>query len=156
MNKKYVVRLSDEERECCDATIDKLVGKSQKARRARILRQVDADGPNWTDRQVAAAFRCRMRTVENTRRNCVLEGFEQALQGRQRSAPAVPKLLDGQQEAQLIALRLGAPPEGYSSWSLRLLARPVVELGIVSSISHATARQTLKKTGLQATRSRTG
>jgi hypothetical protein len=147
MNKKYVVRLSDEERECCDATIDKLVGKSQKARRARILRQVDADGPNWTDRQVAAAFRCRMRTVENTRRNCVLEGFEQALQGRQRSAPAVPKLLDGQQEAQLIALRLGAPPEGYSSWSLRLLARPVVELGIVSSISHETARQTLWSRG---------
>ena len=143
--KKYVVRLTDEERKCCDATIDQLVGSSQKARRARILRQVDVDGPNWTDRQVAAAFHCRIRTVENTRRRCVLEGFEQALQGRQRSAPAVPKLLDGQQEAQLIALRLGEPPAGYGKWSLRLLARQVVELGIVDSISHETARQTLKK-----------
>ena len=150
--KKYVVRLTDEERKCCDATVDKLAGSSQKARRARILRQVDADGTNWTDRQVAAAFRCRIRTVENTRRRCVLEGFEQALEGRQRSAPPVPKLLDGEQEAQLIALRLGPPPEGYASWSLRLLARRVVELGMVDSISHETARQTLKKTALRATR----
>ena len=118
--------------------MDKLAGSSQKARRARILRQVDADGPNWTDRQVAVAFRCRIRTVENTRRRCVLEGFEQALEGRQ--------------EAQLIALRLGPPPEGYASWSLRLLARRVVELGMVDSISHETARQTLKKTALRATR----
>ena len=154
--KKYVVRLTDEERKCCDATIDRLVGSSQKARRARILRQVDVDGPNWTDRQVAAAFHCRIRTVENTRRRCVLEGFERALQGCQRSAPPVPKLLDGRQEAQLIAVRLGPPPEGYGNWSLRLLARQVVELGIVDSISHETARQTLKKTGLPGTSCSTG
>ena len=154
--KKYVVRLTDEERERCDATIDKLQGSSQKARRARILRQVDADGPNWTDRQVATAFRCRVRTVENTRRRCVLEGFERALEGQQRSTPPVPKLLDGEQEAQLIALRLGPPPAGYGSWSLRLLARQVVELDIVASISHETARQTLKKTGSRATKWSTG
>ena len=147
MKKKYIVRLTDEERKLCDETVDKLVGSSQKARRARILRQVDANGPNWTDRAVAEAFRCRVRTVENTRRRCVLEGFAKALQGQPRTASAVSKLLDGEQEAQLIALRLGPPPEGYGNWSLRLLAQQVVALGIADSISHETARQTLKKTG---------
>ena len=85
--KKYVVRLTDEERKICDSTVDRLKGSSQKARRARILLQVDADGPGWTDRQVADAFRCRVKTVENVRRRCVLEGFELALCGRQRSSP---------------------------------------------------------------------
>ena len=144
---KYIVRLTDEERKLCDETVDMLVGSNQKACRARTLRQVDANGPNWTDRQVAEAFHCRVRTVENTRRRCVLEGFTKALQGQPRPASAVSKLLDGEQEAQLIALRLGPPPEGYGNWSLRLLAQQVVALGIADSISHETARQTLKKTG---------
>ena len=122
MNKKYIVRLTDEERELCDATIRKLKGSSQKARRARILRQVDANGPNWTDQQVAQAFHCSRGTVENVRRRYVLEGFQMALNGRKRAEPPVPKLLNGEQEAQIIALRLGPPPEGYGSWSLRLLA----------------------------------
>ena len=148
--KKYIVRLSDEERKICEETIDRLAGSSQKARRARILLQVDADGAAWTDRQVADAYRCRVKTVENTRRRCVLEGFELALCGRQRSHPPVPQLLNGEQEAQVIALRLGSPPPGCGSWSLRLLARQVVELGIVPSISHETVRQTLKKTALRA------
>ena len=147
--KKYVVRLTDEERKICKDTIDRLTGSSQKARRARILLQVDADGPAWVDRRVAEAFRCRVKTVENVRRRCVLEGFQLALCGKQRSGPPVPKLLDGEQEAQLIALRLGPPPPGCGSWSLRLLARQVVELGMVASISHETVRQTLKKTVLR-------
>ena len=97
--KKYIVRLTYEERKCCETIIDNLAGSSQKARRARILRQVDADGPNWTARQ----------------------------------------------EAQLIALRLGPPPAGCANWSLRLLARRVMVLGIVTSISHETARHTLNR-----------
>ena len=115
--RKYIVRLTDEERKLCDETIDKLVGSSQKARRARILRQVDVAGPGWTDRQMAEAYRCRVRTVENTWRRCVLEGFEQALHGCQRTTAPVPKLLDGEPEARLIALRLGPQPEGYGNWS---------------------------------------
>ncbi len=150
MHKKYIVRLTEEERRTCDATVDKLKGSSQKARRARILRQVDVDGPGWTDRQVAEAYRCRTRTVENVRRRCVLEGFEMALNGKQRSSPPVPKLLNGEQEAQWIALRLGPPPPGYGNWSLRLLARHVVELGISDSISHETARRTLRKRVLES------
>ena len=152
MKKKYIVRLTDEKRQICDDTIDKLKGSSQKARRARILRQVDADGPNWTDRQVAEAYRCRTRTVEKIRRRYVLEGFPLALDGRQRVAALVPNLLDGKPEARLITMRLGPPPEGYGNWSLRLLARQVVELGLVDSISHETVGRTLKKTASRGAR----
>ncbi len=151
---KCLVRLTDDERKLCDETIDKLVGSSQTARRARVLRQVAADGPGWTDRQVAAA--CRVETVENTRRRCVLEGCKQALHGQQRTAAPVPKLLDGEQEAQLIALRLGPPPEGCGNWSLRLLAQQVVALGIADSISQEAARKTLKKTAPVAATFSTG
>ena len=118
-------------------------------RRAQILLKADADGPGWTDRQIADAFSsfsCRTKTVENIRQRCVLEGFEQALERKRRESPPVEKLLDGEQESQVIALRLGPPPKGYANWSLRLLARRVVELGVVESISHETIRRTLKKT----------
>ena len=92
-------------------------------------------------------FRAAPRTVENVRQRCVLEGFERALERKRRESPPVPKLLDGEQEARIIALRLGPAPKGYANWSLRLLARRVVELAIVESISHETIRRTLKKTG---------
>ena len=143
--KKYIVRLTDEERKTCEGSIGKLKGSSQKAGRARVLLQVDVDGPGWTDRQVAEAFHCRVQTVEDVRRRCVLEGFELALAGQRRASPPVPKLLDGTQEAQVIALRLSPPSPGYGNWSLRLLARRVVKLGIVASISHETVRQTFRK-----------
>ena len=73
--------------------------------------------------------------------------FERALERRRRAFPPVPKLLDGEQEAHIIALRTGPPPKGYAHWSLRLLASRVVELEIVESVSHETIRRTLKKTG---------
>ncbi len=146
MQKKYIVRLTEEERQLCQEAIDKLSGRSQKARRARILLQVDVDGPGWPDRQVAEAYRCRTNTVENIRKRCVLEGFEVALNGRQRDPSSYPpKRLDGQQEARVIALRLGPPPAGHAQWSLRLLANQVVELGICETISHETVHRTLKR-----------
>ncbi len=83
--KKYIVRLSAAERKVCAEVIRKLSGRSEKARRARILLQVDAEGPGWTDRPIAEAFGCRLRTVENVRKRCVLEGFEVALHGRART-----------------------------------------------------------------------
>lgn len=142
--KKYIVRLTAEEREVCQQTVRKLSGSSEKVRRAQVLLKADADGPAWTDQQIADAFSCRTKTVENIRQRCVLEGFEQALERKRRESPPVPKLLDGEQEAQIIALRLGSPPKGYANWSLRLLARRVVELAIVESISHETIRRMLK------------
>ena len=75
MRKKCVVRLSDEEHRICDETVDKPKGGSQRARRARILRQRDVDGSSWSVRQVAETYRSRVRTDENVRRRCVLEGF---------------------------------------------------------------------------------
>ena len=85
--------------------------------------------------------------VEKLRERFVTEGFEQTLHGKPREKPATEKVLSGKQEAQVIALRLGPPPKGYANWALRLLARKVVELEIVESISHETVRRTLKKTG---------
>ena len=146
MNKKYVVRLSDAERRVCDDVIQKSKGKSQKARRARILLKADADGPAWTDDKISEAFGCRVQTVENVRRRFVTESFELALKGQKRETPPTRPLLDGEAEAKVIALRLGKPPAGYGRWTLRLLAEQVVELEIVASISHETIRTTLKKT----------
>ena len=85
-------------------------------------------------------------TVESLRQRLVEQGFDNALNGMKRENPPTPKLLDGKQEAQVIAMRLGSPPKGYANWSLRLLARKVVELEIVESISRETVRRTLKKT----------
>ncbi|MEM6406116.1 MAG: helix-turn-helix domain-containing protein [Pseudomonadota bacterium] len=147
MQKKYIVRLTEEERKILDDVIKRLKGSSQKVLRAQILRQADADGPGWTDQLIAEAYHCRTQTVEKIRQRFVQQGFEETLHRKQRATPPVAKLLDGEQEAQVIATRLGPPPSGYANWSLRLLARRVVELGIVEHISRETIRQTLKKTG---------
>jgi transposase len=146
MPKKYIVRLSESEREQLRLVVKKLKGSSQKVRRAQILLKADAPGANWTDERIADAFGCRTKTVENIRKRLVEQGFEVALNGTKRQSAPTPKKLDGEQEAQVIAMRLGKAPKGYANWSLRLLARKVVELGIVESLSHETVRQTLKKT----------
>jgi hypothetical protein len=146
MQKKYVVRLTDQERSELQVVIKKLKGTSQKVRRAQILLKADADGPKWTDERIADAFSCRTRTVEKIRQRLVERGFDETLNGGQRPRPPVEKLLNGEQEARIIAMRLGPPPKGYAHWTLRLLARKVVELEIVESVSHETVRRTLKKT----------
>lgn len=146
MEKRYIVRLSAEEREVLRQVVKKLKGTSEKVRRAQVLLKADANGPNWTDKRIAEAFSCRTKTVENIRRRLVTEGFDVALNRKQRKTPPRQKVLDGEQEAKVIALRLGKPPEGFANWSLRLLADQVVELGIVDSVSHETLRKTLKKT----------
>ena len=145
MYKKYIVRLSDEERQVCQEVVKKLKGSSQKVRRAQIMLQADADGPNWPDVRIAEAYHCRVQTIENLRKRLVTEGFETALNGKTRESPRRPPLLDGEKQAKLIALRLGKPPAGYGRWTLRLLADELVALEVVESISHETVRQTLKK-----------
>ena len=147
MPKKYIVRLSDAERSVLVGVIKKWKGSSQKVRRAQLLLQADADGPGWTDARIAEAFACRTKTVEDLRERFVTGGFESTLERKSRVTPPRPKRLDGEQEAKIIALRLGTPPAGFAHWTLRLLAETVVELEIVEAISHETVRQTLKKTG---------
>ena len=147
MQKKYIVRLSDEERDTLKEVVNKLKGTGQKVRRAQILLKADANGPNWTDKQIADAFSCRTKTVENIRQRLVERGFDETLNGKKRATPPTEKLLDGEQEAKIIATRLGSPPIGYANWTLRLLARKVVELEICGSIRYETVRAKAKKTG---------
>ena len=146
MHKKSVVRLTDEERAELQLVIKQWQGSGQKVRRAQVLLKAAADGPNGTDRQIAEAFSCRTRTVAGIRQRWVERGFRETLDRVQRPSPPTAKRLDGQQEARLIATRLGSPPKGYANWSLRLLARKVVELEIVESVSRETVRRTLKTT----------
>lgn len=146
MRKKYIVELSENERCALHEVVRKLKGTSGKVKRAQILLKADASGPGWTDARIAEALDCRTKTVENVRQRFVECGFEVALNGKQRATPPTEKLLDGEQEAKIIALRLSAPPAGYGKWTLRLLARKVVELEIVDAVSYQTVRRTLKKT----------
>jgi hypothetical protein len=155
MLKKYIVRLSDPERETLEAVAMKRGVAAQRARRARMLLKADVEGPGWTDARIAEAFDCRTQTVENIRESLVTEGLEIALNGKPKSRVR-RKVLDGEQEAQIVALRLGQPPKGFSHWTLRLLAGRAVALEIVESVSYETVRRTLKKTGLRGERSSTG
>lgn len=147
MNKKYIVRLSDEERQECEAIIKKLKGSGQKFRRAQILVKADVNGSGWKDDTIAEAFNCRRQTVESVRKRLVMDGFEQALNGKKRAEPPRPSKLDGVGEAKLIAMRLGNPPTGYGRWTLKLLADEMVVLEVVEAISYETVRKVLKKTG---------
>lgn len=144
---KYIVRLNDEERQELQTIVKKLKGTSQKVNRALALLHADADGPDWTNEQIAQRTGLTVRSITNLRKQLVTEGFEATINRQQRRLPPVPQKLDGVQEAQVIATRCGSPPEGFGKWSLRLLANQVVVLEIVESISHETIRQTLKKKG---------
>jgi len=146
MVKKYIVRLSEVERSLLWGVVKKLKGTSQKVQRANILLKADVNGPNWSDAKIAEAFSCQTQTVENIRRRLVTEGLDTMLSRKKRKTPPRAKILDGKQEAKIIALRLGEPPAGFSNWTLRLMADRIVELGITESISYETVRRTLKKT----------
>ena len=146
-NTKNVVRLTEEER----GVLLKLVnlGKvaAAKRRRAHILLKADA-GPERsgaTDKQIAEALDVGVITVHRTRQAYVEEGFDAAISRKKRTRHRSRKL-DGEQEARLVALACGPPPEGRCRWTLRLLASQMVELDIVDSMCKETVRQTLKKT----------
>jgi Homeodomain-like domain len=155
MQKKYVVRLSESERNALSGLISKRRVSGQKVLRARVLLKADVDGPCWIDAEIARAFDCRTKTVENIRERFVTEGFEIALNGKPKSRFR-GKVLTGDQEAKIIALRLGPPPKGFANWTLRLLSEQAVALEIVESVSHETLRGTLKKTTLRRKRSSIG
>lgn len=145
MIKKYIVRLSAEEQEILKDVIKKRRASSQKVRRANILLKADVNGPHWSDAEIAEAFDCRTRTIELLRQRLVNDGFESVINGKAKQRVR-RKALDGEQEAKIIALRLGQPPKGFANWTLRLLAHQVVELEIADSISPETLRKMLKKT----------
>lgn len=145
MQKKYIVRLSERERETLQEVVKKLKGSGEKVRRAQMLLKADVGGPAWNDSRIAEAFGCRRQTVELLRERLVTTGFQETLDRKKRAEPPTAQLLDGEQEAKIIATRLGSPPKGYANWTLRLLARKVVELEIVETVSYETVRRILKK-----------
>lgn len=147
--KRYVVRLSFEERTQLEALVK--TGKVAARRRihAQVLLKADQGehGPAWTDARVAEAVSIHGNTVKSIRQRCVEEGLESALNRKKQKRPSRVRKLDGKGEARLIALACGPPPEGRSAWTLRLLADKAVELEICDEpISHTTIWRTLKKT----------
>jgi transposase len=142
---KYVVRLTERERESLENLIKAPRVAKAKALRARMLLKADADGPAWTDAHIADAFEVGLATVHRLRQRLVEEGFEAALT-RKPPSRTKPRTLDGAQEARLVSIACSTPPQGRSSWTLQLLADKLVELHVVDSISDETVRRTLKKT----------
>lgn len=146
MAKRYVVRLTGEERERLERMVSAGKAAARKLAHARVLLKADADGPAWTDVGIAEALEMGVRTVESIRKRFVEEGLEAALNRRKQSRPSVARKLDGAAEARLVAVACSAPPEGRKRWTLRLLADRLVELEIVEAVSHETVRQAMKKT----------
>jgi hypothetical protein len=146
--KKYLVRLSKEERKLLTSLISSGKGPARMFTRARILLKADIgeDGPGWRDEKISEALDVTVQTVERVRKQLVEEGLEAVLRRRKYIQKVSRKKVDGDVEAHLIALSCSEAPEGYSRWSLRLLADKMVELGYVESISHEAVRRTLKKT----------
>jgi transposase len=145
MNKKYRVRLTDEERNHLEKLVRKGEAHARKLLYARILLKADEDGPAWTDERIADALEVSVATVARERRRYLEEGLEVALMPKKPGRPR-RRVLDGRAEAHLIALACSNPPEGREHWPLRLLADRMVELGYVESLSYETVRRTLKKT----------
>lgn len=143
--KKYIVRLTLEERETLSELIK--IGKTAAFRilHANILLKSDADGPGWTDDAISEAFGCSRNTVSNLRERFVEEGLDNALERKPQSSVSRKPILDGEKEARLIAIGCSQPPLGRAQWTLRLLADRLVTLDVVDSVSHETVRTTLKK-----------
>jgi hypothetical protein len=146
--KKYVVKLSDAERERLSTLIHTGKHRAGQLLKARILLKADASeaGEAWSDSRIAAALDTSLATVARTRRQLVEEGFEAVLTRKHSPASARPRIFDGAAEAKLIALACSEPPKGRVRWTLQLLEEAVVELNIVERASDNTIGRTLKKT----------
>jgi transposase len=146
--KKYVVRLSGEERERLEALLRKGKSPARRQLKARILLKADVSesGEGWSDSRIIEALETSASMVYRVRKQLVEEGFEAVLSRKQRATPPVPKIFDGEKEAKLIALACSKPPKGRVRWTLRLLETKVVELQIVDRASDSTIGRTLKKT----------
>jgi transposase len=146
MHKKYIVRLTSEEREYLKDFVSKGKRAAYRIKHAHILLKADADGPGWSDEAIAEAFMANEHTVRNVRQRFVEQGLDAALQRKKQSAPSRQRILDGEKEARLLAIGCTKAPEGHSRWTLHLLAEEMVRLKVVDSISYETVRRTLKKT----------
>ena len=146
--RKYVVRLTEDERCRLEEMVGKGKGPAKRLLKARILLKADVSelGQGWSDGEIIAALDANSAMVYRLRKQLVEEGLEAALSRKQRATPAVPRIFDGEKEARLIALACSTPPEGHARWTQRLLEEKVVELAIVERASDNTIGRTLKKT----------
>jgi transposase len=147
MEKKYIVTLTDEERQRLQEMLSRGKAATRKLTHARILLKADAPpgGPGWNDEKIAEGLEAGRATIERVRKEFVEEGLDAALE-RRRPRRVYPRKLDGDGEAHLVALACQKPPEGRSRWTLQLLADRMVELSYVEEISYQTVRRALKKT----------
>jgi len=154
---KYVVRLTSEERKFLLELIKKGKANKEKLNRARILLKVDCgmEGENWDDGRIAEALYVSQKTILNTRQSLVEEGLDKTL-NRSPIQNKRKRIVQGEEEAYLVALTCGEPPTGHCRWTLRLLSEKMVELEYVDSISHETVRTALKKTNLSLGKKKNG
>ena len=147
MKKKYIVRLTETERNELTNLVHKGKVAAQKRLHAEVLLKADVSehGEKCRDKQISETFGISRSTVERIRERLVEQGLEAAL-NRAKPSRVKSKTIDGENEAYLIALTCGEAPDGRNRWTLRLLASKMVELGYVESVSHETIRRTLKKT----------
>jgi transposase len=147
-NKKYIIRLSEDERQMLSKLACSGRAAARKITRARILLKADAgeSGPGWTDQQIAEAFDVGVRMIEKLRRRCVEEGPETAALGRTWPDRPAQRKLDGASEARLVTIACSKPPAGRARWTMQLLADELVVLQVTDSISDETVRRALKKT----------
>ncbi len=143
--KKYIVKLTKTEKANLKKIISSGKASARKLAHARILLKADeSECQGWKDQEIAKALDVGVSTVERVRKSFVEESFEIALNGRPVPSRN-PRKVDGKVEAYLISLACSTPPEGYSYWSLRLLADRLVQAEVIDSISHEEVRRTLKK-----------
>jgi len=146
MNRKYDVRLTEEQRQHLEKLISSGTSPAHLLTRSRILLKTDSseNGPNWTYEKIVDAFDVSEMLIRDVRRRFSQEGFEAALQ-RKKPDREYEHSLDGEAEAHLIALACSAPPEGQKRWTLRLLKKAMIERMYIEAVSHETIRTTLKK-----------
>ena len=158
MNKKYVVRLSAEERKQLEDLRKKERIQRHRRTHAEILLLADQGegGPAWKDEPIAEAAGVHKCTVENVRQRLVEQGLEAALERKKRETPPVEPKLTGDKEARIIALACSEPPEGRVRWTLTLLAGKLVELKVFDAISTTSVATVLKKTSFSLTERNAG
>ncbi len=145
MNKKYIVRLTAEEKRELENLVKKGKNQAYRIKHANILLAVDADGPNWPDHQVAKAYKCHQNTVVNVRQRFVEQGFQVALERKKQQVPSRKRIIDGESEARLISIACSKPPEGSAKWTMQMLADELVVLKVVDSVSGQTVWRTLTR-----------
>ena len=152
-NKKFVVKLSDEERERLSVLVSKGKAAAKTILKARILLKADqsAVGEGWSDERICEALDTNVSMVAGVRAKLVEEGLDAVLTRKKRETPPVAPIFDGEKQAQLIALACSTPPEGHARWTIRLLAEQVVERRIVPAAHFNTVGRALKKTSSSRT-----